>query len=279
MAYLTLPSRRLRQPQGLVRFRNDGIASKMCAGFVAGGPGVITTYGGAYAPTGTGSMYLAGTAQGLAVKSTAQDNRYLPLWPSANATTSPWETPRTQVTVVAFFKRTGTPGGDSPIFANYSPTTSPYYSWGLQEQTSSAGRLTFTVNYDGGSGNWTFANGVINDGKEHIAVGTWFGAGLPAYLYLDGVQIATSTPNGTISYLTSARGPAIGNWWAYTSNRAFIGEVYGGALAPVAISAAEAIALSRTPAGFWGELFQGDPRRLYFDLSRPKGTMRPTVMI
>jgi hypothetical protein len=253
---------RTRQPQGVPRFAGP-IGSKFCAGFVAGGSGVITTLNQSLAPVGTGSMQLAGTPQGLAVKSTAQDNRYQPLWPSSNATATPWERPTTAITAVVFCRRTGTQFGEMPIFGNVSPTTAPYYSW--QFANSGTGtNVSFGVAANTGN-QWAIATAGLGDTLPHVFVGVWTVGGY-CQIFKDGVFVnaASVAESNPISYPNGAdRGPAVGNWWGYTGNRSFIGEVYGGAIAPVALSATEIAEISRTPQAFWS-LFAPSRRVVVF---------------
>lgn len=211
-------------------------------------------------------MTIAPTARGLAVKSTAQDQRYMPLWPSGGSSTaSPWERPTTAVTVIAYFRRTAAPAGDTPIFAWFDPTNSPPYSWGLQE--SAGGKLSASVAEPWADTVWASTTSGWADGNPHIAVGVW-SSNTQTLLYLDGTLVGTapSPVTGPIPYGASATGgPTVGNWWNYTGgNRSWQGEVYGGTVAPVALSASEIAAL-RSDSDFWGLLFASSPRRIYFD--------------
>jgi hypothetical protein len=112
------------------------------------------------------------------------------------------------------------------------------------------------------------------DGKMHLWGGTV--AGSVSKLWRDGIDVTGGggTASGTLVH--SGQYTRIGNFADYSADGVF---AYGANIAAVLVwsgrtlTAAEWLTLNSNP---W-QLFVGDPRRLYFDLARAKGTMRPTV--
>jgi len=69
--------------------------------------------------------------------------------------------------------------------------------WALQSAAGAAGQVRFFVTSNSGSGDqWSFsAASTYNDGKWHHAVGTWDNTNKVTKLYIDGVDVGTSTNN------------------------------------------------------------------------------------
>ena len=171
-------------------------------------------------------------------------------------TTSAWDTPSSQVTCLALVIRRGNSGGNSPIFANSAPSTSPYIAWGLLD-SGGTGALAFSCSAGGSSPQVTA--GTIPNNAPSVLVGKYDGANLS--VFLNGERKGVLGASGSLVYPNdvSARGPSIGNFWNYAGTRSFGGEVYLTMLWNRALSDAELKSLSDNP---W-QIFAPDSRALY----------------
>ena len=164
---------------------------------------------------------------------------------SADQTTGTWQEPTNQVTVVVALKRTGAAAGNAPIFGNQAPSTAPFNSYNIVD-ISGAGNLAFefatTVN---GAKIITDTSG-ISDNKHHVCIGRYDGAN--GELFNNGVSVGTIAATGDIDYFSStARGPAVGNYFDFSGSRSFVGEIYLCALYSRALSDDEVLSISENP--------------------------------
>lgn len=153
--------------------------------------------------------------------------------------------------------RFGNPSGNSPIFANASPNTSPFTGWGIFD------RADGSIAFECGAGN-SIRELVVSsravDNDPQFLVGRWDSQSGFLDGFRNGVRASTRTSaSGSISYPNATdRGPAIGNFYDFTgSNRSYNGVVALTALWDVALTDQDIAELSANP---W-QLFA--PRRIW----------------
>lgn len=237
----------LQQPQEAVEL-NPGFPA--IAGFVSSASGAQILAAGAaepYAePTGPNLLFRAGPG-GIGAGTAGSVTDTLRLHSVANQTDTVWEQPKAQVSVALFLRRNGNTGGNSPMFGNLDPNTSPYTAWGLIDG-SGTGALRFECS--AGGAYRSVAGGTLTNNEDYVIVATYDGS--TARLYLRGVEVATGSFSGNITYPNQVtRGPAAGNFFNYTgAGRAFNGLIYGGILHDGAWSPDLVRSIS-SPSGFW----------------------------
>ena len=247
------------QPQGLARIDGKSpLNAKLAGAYVATPSGIWTTENKVFQPTGPGVGIRIGTG-GYAAKGLIANADSFQLT-AANTTNTVWDSPSSQVTVMAVIKRTGTNGTSNlPIFANNSPNTYPYTPWGLTEKSGS-GQMLFGIGTGSGTGTIVEIlepSAGMTDGLTHVYIGTYDGATMR--LYRDGVQVVTGTTSGALYYFNAAdRGTSIGNYFNFAGTRTFFGEVYTGGLWGRALSVDEVKSLSANPY----QIFQAPQRPL-----------------
>lgn len=233
------------QPQGYAPIdRSNPLANGLAGAFYATSTGLLTTEGKIYPPTGPGIKTGVG-AKGYAsqyVSGTADSFQLSP----ANSTTTVWDSPSSQVSVMVLVRKTGIGGGNSPIFANNSPQTAPFTPWGLTDK-SGTGQMLFGI----GSGAGTIVeifeptNGMA-DNAFHLYIGTYDGATM--LLYRDGQLVASGATSGGLNYFNASdRGTSVGNYYSFAGTRTFVGEVYTGGLWKRALTPAEVASLTANP--------------------------------
>ena len=164
----------------------------------------------------------------------------------ANQTTTAFEKPSSEITVLAFIERFGNnASGNAFIFGNTTTSASPYVAWALYDHAG-AGVLSFEISTSGATR--TLDTGTSMPTVPTVLVGTYNGATQTAYM--GGKVVGTPVSvTGSITYPSAAdRGPAIGNFWEFTAlNRSFNGAVYLAALWDRALSDAEIKSISDNP--------------------------------
>lgn len=247
MALLQYAAPWLQQPQEAVEL-NPGFPA--IAGFVSSASGAQILAAGAaepYAePTGPNLLFRAGPG-GIGAGTAGSVTDTLRLHSVANQTDTIWEQPKAQVSVALFLRRNGNTGGNSPMFGNLDPNTSPYTAWGLIDG-SGTGALRFECS--AGGAYRSVAGGTLTNNEDYVIVATYDGS--TARLYLRGVEVATGIFSGNLTYPNYVtRGPTAGNFFNYTgAGRAFNGLIYGGILHDGAWSPDLVRSIS-SPSGFW----------------------------
>lgn len=212
-------------------------------------------------PSGTNINLSAGLS-GIGAGSVSANTNAYRLHAVTNQTDTAWESIQSAGTWFALVVRYGNTSGNAPIFANCSPNTVPYTAWGI---TDGSGVGNFVVECSAGNAYRSLSiSSALTNNKPLFLVGRYNGSTLEAWI--NGVKQSGSTAcSGTITYPIDSvtRGPAIGNFYNYTSsNRAFIGRIFVAGISPTALSDAEIKSLSSNP---W-QIFMPANRPLYFDL-------------
>ena len=224
------------------------------------------------APTGTGVHTIIGPlgASVGSVGSSSLDT--IRLHSVANQTNTVWERPTSAVSVLVYLIRRGNAGGNSPIFANSSPSTAPYTAWGLVD-SGGIGNLQFQ-SAPGGTYTALTDSGVVANNVPICVIGIYDGS--TCSLFVNNTLRASAAGSGALAYPNAVnRGPAVGNFYNYTgAARSFVGEIYLCALWDRALIAAERAAYSNNPnlviAAANNDLYL--PGALFPTLSSPRMT-------
>lgn len=264
-----------RQPQTAAQIDwANQITRGLCVASIPSGGGVVnlSPFNAEKTATKFGSLpSVVARQKGLGAFAGLNNTNAWRLHSVANQTTTAFEKPSSEITILAFVERFGNnANGNAPIFGNQSPTTSPYTAWALYDK-SGTGNLIFEI-ATGGSIRYLDTIQPITSSPVVLA-GTYNGATQTAYIGGNVVGTPASV-TGSISYPNSAdRGPAIGNFWNYTvQGRSFNGAVYLTCVWNRALSATEIKSLSDNP---W-QLFQGTNRAIWVPVTggaaSPDGT-------
>ena len=145
-----------------------------------------------------------------------------------------------EITVEAWVKRLGSPGGAKYIVSKYLPNKhGAYSSYGLY---TGSGGLRFYIGYSGGwIGSPQASASAVWDGNWHHVAGTFDGSQIK--LYLDGVQVDGATSTLQDIYYSGTGGLFIGSYYN-GSWLAFSGEIDEVGIWDVALTADDIAALA-----------------------------------
>lgn len=243
-----LPGKLMQQPQGAFKLAYGSAVRSAVAAFVASGGGIRIT--------GNGKHDRRATPTGLGIATFPRKNGYASR-PVAGVTTNTfrlnsvanqfdtvWERPKSQVTIMAVFRRYGSPIGGSPFFGNQCPNNDPFTAWGLIDQANN--QLVFETSAGGVNRRCLATEAIVND-ILNVIIARYDGETMT--LWTNGRNTGSTAASGQIVYPSQAdRGPAVGNFFDFTgAQRSAQMEIYGGALWDTALSNAEIAALSANP--------------------------------